>query len=277
LFYRVSKLGGGRMPRLGSSEVDARGAHLIHDWIAQLSPQGKAHVLARQAAAESVLSGSPEQREAGIKGLTASTSDALVLAQWLSGRAPESEVRRETVALTQDHPAVEIRDLFERFVPASQRTKRLGEVVNQAELLRLEADAGRGKNVFFNNAAAACKNCHRIGETGQPLGPELTTIGKKYRKDQLLQHILEPSQFIEPKYVPYLLETSAGQIFTGLVVEQTDTQVVLQDAQNKKHTIPAGEVELLVRQQKSLMPELLLRDMTRQEVADLLAYLSSLK
>jgi hypothetical protein len=60
-------------------------------------------------------------------------------------------------------------------------------------------------------------------------------------------------------------------------VEQTDEQVVLQDAKNKRQTIPASEVELLVRQRKSLMPELLLRDMTRQEVADLLAYLSSLK
>ena len=95
------------------------------------------------------------------------------------------------------------------------------------------------------------------------------TEKKRIRKDfGKRQSVLE---------VPYLLETTAGKILTGLVVEQTDEQVVLQDAKNKLQKIPANEVELLVRQRKSLMPELLLRDMTRQEVADLLAYLSALK
>jgi hypothetical protein len=53
--------------------------------------------------------------------------------------------------------------------------------------------------------------------------------------------------------------------------------VVLKDAKNKLNRFKTGDVELLVPQQKSLMPELLLRDMTRQQVADLLAYLATLK
>ena len=109
------------------------------------------------------------------------------------------------------------------------------------------------------------------------MGPDLTEIGKKYPRDQLLVHILQPSKFMEPKYVPYLVETSDGQVISGLVESRDEEQVVIRDAQNKLHRVPAEDIELLVRQQKSVMPELLLKDLTRNEVADLLAYLAELK
>jgi putative heme-binding domain-containing protein len=158
-------------------------------------------------------------------------------------------------------------------VPVSERIKRLGSVVNHAEILSLESDVLRGKQVFFNSTAAACKNCHRIDQVGEKLGPELTTIGQKYRPDQLLQHILEPSRFMEPKWVPYLLETVDGRVLIGLLESRTEQEVALRDAKNALHHVATDDVDLLVRQQKSLMPDLLLRDMTRQEIADLLAYL----
>ena len=55
------------------------------------------------------------------------------------------------------------------------------------------------------------------------------------------------------------------------------SEVVLKDAQNKEVRISAKQIEQLVPQERSLMPELLLRDMTAQQVADLLDYLSSLR
>ncbi|MEO8494917.1 MAG: hypothetical protein ABI614_07595, partial [Planctomycetota bacterium] len=79
------------------------------------------------------------------------------------------------------------------------------------------------------------------------------------------------------KYVTYLVETSDGRVLTGLLVSKDDSEVVLRDAANVLVHISTADVEQLVTQQKSLMPELLLRDMTAQQVADLLAYLGSLK
>ena len=60
-------------------------------------------------------------------------------------------------------------------------------------------------------------------------------------------------------------------------MKKDEKELVLKDAQNKPHTIPAGDVEGMYPQRKSLMPDLLLRDFTLQQVADLLAYLASLK
>ena len=281
LIYRVAKLGGGRMPRVGSAEVDSRGLRLLHDWIAGMPVPAPAAAKATHAAltekiqADIQLVRQAGTRDAAVARLIASTRGALALSQIMDSLPVDS--RRQVVERASKHSASQVRDLFERFVPADQRIKRLGSVVNQSEILSLEADAERGRKVFFSDAAASCKNCHRIQKQGENLGPDLSTIGKKYRRDQLLLHILEPSRFMEPKYVPYLVETKQGLVYSGLLEKKTDSEVVLKDARNKRTVIAAADVEVMVRQQKSLMPDLLLRDMTAAQVADLLAFLATLR
>ena len=194
------------------------------------------------------------------------------------GDAQLSEAAHQQVlASVRKHPTTHVRDLFERFLPEEQRVRRLGQVIKPGEILALTGDGARGRHVFFNGSGIQCRNCHRIDRDGQEVGPDLSQIGKKYNRSQLLECILEPSKTIDPAYVSYLVETSRGGVHTGLLVKKTDTDVVLKDGQGKLVTIPAKEVELLSPQQKSLMPELLLRDMTAQEVADLLEFLGALK
>ena len=89
--------------------------------------------------------------------------------------------------------------------------------------------------------------------------------------------MLEPSKKVDPKYVAYIVETTAGRVFSGLLARKTNDEVVLKDPLGKEIRIATADVETLVPQRKSFMPELLLRDMTAEEVADLLAYLESLK
>jgi putative heme-binding domain-containing protein len=167
--------------------------------------------------------------------------------------------------------------LFERYLPEDQRTKRLGSVVKSEEILALPGDIERGRKLFFDVAGVACRTCHRIQGQGGEVGPDLSEIGKKYDRARILENILQPSKDIDPKYLTYLVETKSGQIHTGVLVEKTATEVVLRDAQNKVLRLAATEVESLVTQQQSIMPELLLRDMTAQQVADLTGFLSSLK
>ena len=104
-----------------------------------------------------------------------------------------------------------------------------------------------------------------------------TLVAVTAQHRELLDQILNPSRKIDPKYLTYIVETTAGRVFTGLLVSRTDKQVVIRDTKNQQTVIPAEEIEELVAQRKSLMPELLLKDMTLQQVADLLAFLESLK
>ena len=93
------------------------------------------------------------------------------------------------------------------------------------------------------------------------------------RRDDRMQFELEPEQVWQENRRIQV----AGRIQTGLLVKRTDAEIILKNSEGKQIRIPANEVELIVPQRKSLMPELLLREMTGQQVADLLAYLGGLK
>jgi putative heme-binding domain-containing protein len=216
-------------------------------------------------------------REQAVRRLLSSTSGALMLMRAFDeGRVPES-VRPQVLAVATALPDSQVADLFERFLPDERRVKRLGTVINPQDILRLKGDPARGKQLFFKSAGLQCANCHKVNGTGSNVGPDLGQIGKKYTRAQILESILEPSKFIDPQYVSYVVETTDGQLHTGLLVKKTDKEVVLRNAGDKETRIPAKRIEHMAPQKVSLMPEQLLRDLTAEQAADLVDYLASLK
>jgi putative heme-binding domain-containing protein len=131
--------------------------------------------------------------------------------------------------------------------------------------------------LFAATEGIQCKNCHQINKVGTAIGPDLSHVGKQLTRAQILQSILTPSEKINPKFVTYLAETSQGRIITGLLIEKNKQRVVLRNARNQRIEIQASDLELLVPQPKSLMPDLLFKDLSAKQLADLIAYLHSLK
>ncbi len=281
LYYRMAKHGGGRMPRIGSTLVDEAAVDLIHDWIAGLPrPKGEP-TPPRSPAEQAALTGlrdrtqsNPGSRVGPIRGLLDSTRGALKLMRLVDHG--DRALAGEVWAVAKDSGKAEVKDLFERFVPDSERARRLGDKIEPDEILTLRGDARRGSKLF-TSATTLCASCHRVGGQGVELGPDLDAIGSKYDRPALLRQILEPSLVVDPKYVTYVLETRQGLAHSGMLAAKTGREVVLKDAKNQAITVPAGDVESLLPQPKSLMPEALLRDLTAQEAADLLDYLGSLK
>jgi putative heme-binding domain-containing protein len=282
LFYRMSKVGGGRMPHIGSEVIDARGIQLVHDWIRQLrAPSTEAAAIDRlgnltHESGDGSHEGAQRRADA-INQLLANTSGALRLAYAIERGELPAVVRDQAITAGVASAESQIRDLFEKFLPDDRRSQRLGSVVRPEKLLADSGDAARGRELFLATPTVACKNCHKIASIGSDLGPDLTHIGTKYTKAQILESILEPSKFIDPKYILHLVETTEGRVLTGLLVEKNAESVVLRDAQDKVVRIPAAEVEQCVPQRQSIMPELLLRDLTEQQVTDLLEFLAALK
>ena len=117
-------------------------------------------------------------------------------------------------------------------------------------------------------------------ESGGKLGPDLSQIGQKYKRHELLETLLKPSKTIDPKFAAHMLLTTDGRLLTGILAEQSAEQVVLQvftSGKAEEVRIPAGDVDELLPQMTSLMPEGLLRDLTPQQAADLIEFLWSLK
>lgn len=268
LYYRLSKLGRGHMPHLGTQEIDERGVRLIRDWIQSL---GKPDSTSNPPVSSTDLA-----REGRIDELLATTSHALRLADWIAAGRISEPLRSQIIDRAMQGGEDHIQGLFERFLTPDQRPQRLGTTARLDELLALRGDADRGRKLFLNTEGVQCKNCHQIGTAGRELGPRLDRLVNKPNRKQLLESILDPSRQVHPKYITYLVETAAGKVVTGLLVEQTEESIVLKQTDTKLLKIPLEEVELIAPQQKSLMPDLLLRDMTKQQVADLLEYLSGL-
>lgn len=277
LLYRMSKLGRGRMPYIGSSQIDEHGVRLMHDWIASLEQDAvgaEASPRDAQLAALRDLSADNLDADSGST-LLATTSGALMALRAIDDSKVSAKARDRIVSLGLEHEDIQIRDLFERFLPEEQRTKRLGTSINPREILAISGDANVGRDLFLKAAGVQCKNCHKIGKEGKALGPDLTEVAKKNTREQLLESILFPSKRIDPKYITQLVETTAGKVITGLLVDSNAKETILKDAQGKEIRIPRNQIELSAPQQKSMMPELLLQDMTAQQVADLLAFLAS--
>ena len=251
IYYRMSSLGSGRMPRLGSTVVDDDGVDLIYEWIKSIEP--------------SIDTDKGLETTAGALHLV-----RLIQRGDLAGDSAKRVIER---AVTQEP---HIRDLFERFLPESQRTKRLGSTIDPRDILQLQGDASTGQEMFFEQSGVQCQSCHRIGGRGMAVGPDLDQIGKKYNRSQLLESILEPSKKIDAEYLQYQCITNDGKSYTGVLSEKTEEFVILQDGKAQSHKIDRSNIEELVALSTSLMPELLVRDLTAQQVADLVAYLGSL-
>ena len=295
LFYRVNALGGARMPRLGTRVVDQRGVNLLRDWIEQLpsvesvqkdETKKRQSVLAAEAATawrgnydEALQRFSAAdtlaERESAVDELFETSNGALAILAAIERGEYRDKRAEQLVDKGIAHPSSYIRALYIRFVPEEQREKKLGTAFEPAQILALQGDANRGRDLFFGDSVAQCKNCHTVHDSKEMLGPDLGQIAKKYKRAEILESIIEPSKKIEPQFVVYVAVTSTGEIHTGMLAEKNEKVVVLKDNKNQRVTIDAKVVQALSPQPTSLMPDLLLRDMTAQQVADLLEFLMS--
>ncbi|QDT80819.1 Quinoprotein glucose dehydrogenase B precursor [Gimesia maris] len=285
LLYRMSKLGKGRMPYSGSSCVDTRGTRLVRNWIESLpgisgdSTFEVSRLRNRQGQllSDAVQIEDQEFVSQKIQEVLGTTSGGLMILRTLDDTPISDQMRRLMIQLGTEHPSAQIRDLFERFLPAEQRVKRLGVKIDSAALVSIPGDSREGKKLFFEMAGLQCRNCHRVHQHGKELGPDLTQIGKKLSRQELLENIIEPSRKIDEKYFTCVVVLRSGKVISGLLLKKDETVVRLKDAKNEVQEIAPTEIESLTMQKKSMMPDQLLRDLTAEQAAHLLAYLESLK
>jgi putative heme-binding domain-containing protein len=206
----------------------------------------------------------------------ASTSRGLALADAVADeRVPPATRRLVLDAVVTADPVVI--GLFERFLPAEQRVRRLGAAIDPETILGVAGDADRGRRLVAESAAVQCRSCHAIDGLGGGVGPALDRVGARLDRRQLLESLLEPSRTIAPEYRTHLAVLDDGRVLTGLIVKRTADAVWLVDAAGRVAELAAAELDELVPQPTSLMPEHLLRDLTAGQAADLLAYLESLR
>ena len=130
------------------------------------------------------------------------------------------------------------------------------------------ADPANGRTVFRRE----CASCHRLDQEGYAVGPDLFGI-RNQPKSTILLHVLVPDHEITQGFSTYTVATRDGRVLTGLLTSETPATITLRQPLGKEDTILRTEVDEISGSPQSLMPQGLEKSISRQEFADLLAYL----
>ena len=141
------------------------------------------------------------------------------------------------------------------------------------ETMAIKYDASKGHAVFLSN----CAVCHKINNEGYDLGPALSEIGSKYGKDGMFKSIIYPSEGISFGYETTSIQLNDGAEITGIVSSKTKLEMEVKMPGGIKQKIKVANIKSMKQLKTSYMPADLYSQMTKQELADLLAYLDILK
>jgi putative membrane-bound dehydrogenase-like protein len=130
------------------------------------------------------------------------------------------------------------------------------------------ADSANGRLVF----SKTCQSCHKLYGEGSTIGPDLTGSNRS-DLDYLLLNLIDPSAEVAKDYRVSVVKTLDGRVLTGIVVERTAARLVVQTA-TERTTIPGEDVESVKDSPQSIMPEGQLDTLSKEQVRDLIAYLS---
>ncbi|MBX6315320.1 MAG: c-type cytochrome, partial [Isosphaeraceae bacterium] len=157
-------------------------------------------------------------------------------------------------------------------VTEEEKASRLAEL----EPLLQQGDPRHGREVFFG-PKATCSTCHTVGQEGGHVGPDLSRIGAVRSGRDLLEAVLFPSASFARGFEPYVIATDDGRVHAGLITRETAEAIYLISSDRIEIALPRASIESIEQGRVSVMPRGLDGNLSRRELADLLAFLQSLK
>ncbi len=163
-------------------------------------------------------------------------------------------IRERALALLVDTTAADRQQVIAAYQPALGR----------------ESDPLRGQAVFIKN----CQQCHRIGEVGVNVAPDISDSRTK-TPAELLTSILDPNRAIDNNYFSYTILDLDGVVYTGVIAAETATSVTLKQAEGKEITLLRTDIDELKNNGVSLMPVGLEKDISVEQMADLISFIKN--
>jgi len=246
-------------PALASGLVEALSASPSERVAPLLLKQMPALTPSARAAAVRVLLGRPERTRALL--------DAVE-----KGAVALGELALDQKEALLAHPdgklAARARKLLAKSggLPNPDRQKVVEELL---PLTQLTGNPALGKAVFTKQ----CANCHTHGGEGAKIGPDLTGMAT-HPKAELLIHIIDPSRSVEGNFRVYTIATADGKVLSGLLTSESKTAIEVIDSQAKKHVLLRENIEELTASNKSLMPDGFEKQVSKDELVNLLEFLT---
>ncbi len=147
-------------------------------------------------------------------------------------------------------------------------TETLTEYFNSTE--------GRRGNVTAGQAAynkAQCANCHRMGQIGKSIGPDLSSIAKRFTRKEAIESIMFPSHVISDQYATKRVLTTDGKVLSGILSTNTDGSITVRDSNLRETIVAEQDIDQVHPSKVSLMPSGLFDNLSAEEIRDMMAFL----
>jgi len=148
------------------------------------------------------------------------------------------------------------------------------EVAQIVAEVAAKGDPARGERIF-RRADLSCMRCHSVSRAGGQVGPELSAVGGSSPLDYIANSILNPNLAVKEQYVTRVFELSDGKVLSGVVIDRDESRIRIRDAQGRVVIIPTADIEDET-EGKSMMPQGLTKFLTRDELLDLIRFVSEL-
>ncbi|TWU02955.1 DUF7133 domain-containing protein [Stieleria varia] len=143
----------------------------------------------------------------------------------------------------------------------------------------LESDEGRFGDPELGKVAytkAQCAQCHRFGNYGESIGPNLSGIARRFTRREIVESILYPAHVVSDQYASKKVLTLDGRVFVGMVSDDSGGTMTIRDAKNTTTVIASKDIDQILPSTSSIMPSGLVDELTLKEIGDLMAYLGAL-
>lgn len=143
--------------------------------------------------------------------------------------------------------------------------------VQQQLVAATGGDKAAGKAIFDQ----VCANCHKFGDAGQEIGPDLSAIAGKQTRVEIIESLLFPSKVIADQYQPVLVQTKDGDVYGGLVVKENARVLTLVTSDHPEAPVEIlkSRIEARMKSTTSAMPETTLDPYSLDQIQGLIAYL----
>lgn len=216
---------------------------------------------------------SPQVRRDVVDALVVKTSRIQTLLQAVEAKTvKQSDLTRDRKQLLMNHPNTTISARSRKLFGANVDSDRARVVAEYQDVLRLEGDLTRGHAVFKK----ICSACHRVGDVGQQVAPDLASVKNKSNAD-LLVSILDPNREAQPNFNVYTVITDQGRVYNGIIATESAGSITLKRAEAKQDVILRSNIDQMISTGLSLMPVGLEKDLKRQDIADVIAFVKSIK
>jgi putative membrane-bound dehydrogenase-like protein len=195
----------------------------------------------------------------------------LVLLQELeAGQIKPGDLDATRTRQLVNHSKPEIRDRARKLLQANLPAERKKVLETYKAALAMKGDPQRGRGVFQKH----CATCHRVAGVGVDVGPDVADTRTK-TPEMLLLDILDPNAAIDSNYINYTVTTRGGKVLTGILANETASSLTLRRAENQSDVVLRQDIDEIQSTGVSLMPEGQEKNLTVEEMADLLNFLKN--